>query len=132
METEKLTDKEVYQKVKAKEKFKKYFSAGHAVDTYRIAITHTNESSEVSSQGSQFGGRGRKRFEHGGSDRRSKKAPKFHLLKPKQHQVVKFTFHGFSIFIEYKPTANCEENLHICTLKSKNIIKKMAVIFQLV
>ena len=53
---------------------------------------------------------------------RSKKTPTFHLLKPKQHRVVKFTFYGFSIFIEYKPTANREENLHICILKSKNII----------
>ena len=75
-----MTDKEVYQNVKAKEKFKKYFSAGHAVDTYRIAITHTNESSEVSSQGSQFGGRGRKRFEHGGSDSPAKRRNNFKSL----------------------------------------------------
>ena len=46
---------------------------------------------------------------------RSKKTPKFHLLKPQQHQVSKFTIYSFSIIIEYKLTANREDNLHICS-----------------
>ena len=47
-----------------------------------------------------------------------RKTPKFH----QQHQVVKFTICGVSIFIEYKPTTNCEKNLHSCISKSKNIM----------
>ena len=41
------------------------------------------------------------------------------LLKPKQHEVVKFTIYGFSITIEHEPTANPQENWHI---EIKNMI----------
>ena len=79
MEKEKLTDKEVYRNESAKKTFKKYFSTesvGHAVDTLQITKTHTNGSAivypvridptvaECTGQGSLFGGRGKKIYEH--------------------------------------------------------------------
>ena len=52
---------------------------------------------------------------------RLKKTTKRHMLKHK-HQ---FTIYGFSNFTEYQPTANREENLHICILHSKNIMQPL-------
>ena len=67
MEKEKLTDKEVYRNESAKKTFTKYVSTesvGHALDTLQITKTHTNGLDECTGQGSSFGGRGRKRYEH--------------------------------------------------------------------
>ena len=52
-------------------------SVGHAVDTFQITRTHTNDSAECTGQGSQFRGRGRKRYEHRGSDSPAKRRNKF-------------------------------------------------------
>ena len=83
MENEKLTDKEVYRNENAKKNFKRYFSTGsvgHAVDTIQITRIHTNDSAKCTGQGSPFGGRGRKRYEHGGSDSPAKRRNKFKSL----------------------------------------------------
>ena len=103
MEKESHTDKELYRNKNAKQIFKECFSTeniGHAVETLQVTKTHTNGSAggregvasddvtighhptvaKSTGLSSPFGGKGRKRYEHRGSDSPAKRRNKFKSL----------------------------------------------------